>query len=70
MDLLDRAAVTFQLVLTKTDSVKPAALARKISEAEALARSHAAAFPRILATSSETGDGIAALRAELASLAD
>jgi GTP-binding protein len=62
--------VTFQLVLTKIDSVKPAALARKISDVEALARKHAAAFPRILATSSETGDGIAALRAELASLAD
>jgi GTP-binding protein len=39
MDLLDRAAVTFQLVLTKTDSLKPPALARKIQEAEALARS-------------------------------
>ena len=70
MDLLDRAAVTFQLVLTKADGLKPAALARKMQEAEALARSHAAAFPRILSTSSETGDGIAALRAELASLAD
>jgi GTP-binding protein len=69
MDLLDRAAVIFQLVLTKTDSLKPAALARKIQEAETLARSHAAAFPRILHTSSETGDGIPALRAELASLA-
>jgi GTP-binding protein len=70
MDLLDRAAVTFQLVLTKVDSVKPAALARKISDVEGLARSHPAAFPRILPTSSETGDGIAALRTELASLAD
>lgn len=70
MDLLNRAAVTFQIVLTKTDSVKPAAMARKIHEAEGLARSHAAAFPRILHTSSETGDGIAALRAELASLTD
>ena len=70
MDLLDRAAVTFQLVLTKTDGLKPPAQASKIQEAEALARSHAAAFPHILATSSETGDGIAALRAELASLAD
>ena len=70
MDLLDRAAVTFQLALTKTDGLKSPALARKIQEAEALARSHAAAFPRILSTSSETGDGIAALRAELASLAD
>jgi GTP-binding protein len=70
MDLLDRAAVTFQLILTKIDSVKPTALARKIHDTDALARSHAAAFPRILSTSSETGDGIAALRAELASLAD
>lgn len=70
MDLLDRAAVTFQLVLTKTDALKPNALARKIGEVEALARVHAAAFPHILHTSSETGDGIPALRAELTSLAD
>jgi GTP-binding protein len=69
MELLDRAAVTFQIVLTKADSVKPAALERKIREAEQLARSHAAAYPSILTTSSETGEGIAALRAELASLA-
>jgi GTP-binding protein len=70
MDLLDRAAVTFQILLTKSDGLKPVPLARKIQEAGALARSHAAAFPRILATSSETGEGIAALRAELASLMD
>ena len=70
MDLLDRAAVTFQIILTKADSVKPAALTRKIDDAEALARSHAAAFPRIVVTSSETGTGIASLRAELASLAE
>jgi GTP-binding protein len=69
MELLDRAAVTFQIILTKIDSIKPTALARKIQDTDALVRSHAAAFPRILATSSETGDGIAALRAELASLA-
>ena len=70
MDLLNRAAVTFELVLTKTDGLKPPALSRKIQEAEGLARTHAAAFPLIRATSSETGQGIAALRAELASLAD
>jgi len=69
IELLDRAAVTFQIVLTKADSVKAAAMERKIREAEQLARSHAAAYPRILTTSSETGEGIAALRAELASLA-
>jgi GTP-binding protein len=70
MDLLDRAAVTYQLVLTKVDSVKAPALARKIQETEALVAVHAAAFPHILSTSSETGAGIAALRAELASLAE
>jgi GTP-binding protein len=70
MKLLDRAAVTFQLVLTKTDGVKPTALAQKQRQTDALAATHAAAFPVVLATSSETGDGIAALRAELAALAD
>ena len=69
MELLDRAAVTFQLVLTKTDSVKPLALARKRAELEALARRHPAAYPHVIATSSETGDGIPELRAALAELA-
>jgi GTP-binding protein len=68
MALLDRAAVTFQIVLTKSDGLKPPGLVRKLAEAEQLARSHAAAFPRVLHTSSETGDGIPALRAELATL--
>ncbi len=68
MDLLDRAAVTFQLVLTKSDGLKGPALTRKLHEADELTRSHAAAFPRVLHTSSETGDGIPALRAELATL--
>ena len=68
MELLDRAAVTYQLVLTKTDGVKPGPLARKRAEVEALARAHPAAFPEVIATSSETGTGMAELRAELASL--
>jgi len=69
MDLLDRAAVTFQIVLTKTDAVTAPALAAKQSEAEALARSHPAAYPDIVSTSSETGAGIDLLRAALADLA-
>ena len=69
MDLLDRAAVTFQLVLTKIDGVPPATLARKRDETGALARAHPAAHPEVLATSSETGEGIAELRAEVAGLA-
>ena len=69
MDLLDHAAVTFQLVLTKADAVKPAPLAAKQAELAALARQHPAAHPEIVTTSSETGDGIAELRAGIAGLA-
>ena len=69
MELLDRAAVTYQLVLTKADGVKPAALVRKQADTSALARQHPAAFPEIATTSSETGDGIPELRAVLTALA-
>lgn len=69
MELLDRAAVTFQLVLTKADGVKPARLAEKAAEVAALARLHAAAYPETAVTSSEAGLGMAELRAELAALA-
>ncbi len=69
MDLLDDAAVTYQLVLTKADGVKPAPLARKQEEIAALARKHPAAYPVILTTSGVTGLGVAELRAELAQLA-
>lgn len=69
MALLNDAAVAFQLVLTKADKVKPAPLAAIVLEAEARARAHTAAHPLVLATSAETGDGIAELRTELASLA-
>jgi GTP-binding protein len=69
MDLLDQAAVTFVLVLTKADSVKPGALERKTAATAEIARTHAAAYPEVFVTSSESGFGIAELRAELASLA-
>ena len=69
MDLLDRAAVTYQLVLTKADGVTRTALGAKIEAVEAVARKHPAAHPSLLVTSSETGDGMEALRAELASVA-
>ncbi len=70
MELLDRAAVTFQVVLTKADSVKPAALGRKLDEVRVLARAHLAAHPDVIATSSETGLGIAELRGAIAGLAE
>ena len=69
MKNLDSAAVSYQLVLTKADQLKAAALPRAIADAEAVARKHAAAHPTAIATSSQTGFGIAELRAELASAA-
>lgn len=70
MGLLDRAAVIYQIVLTKADSVKPKALAAKQTEVAALARKHAAALTDFHTTSSETALGIAELRADLATLAN
>ncbi len=69
MELLDRAAVTFQLVLTKLDDATPDGVAKRLVEAAALARRHPAAHPTVLATSSATGLGIPQLRATLAGLA-
>ena len=69
MDLLDKAAVPFQLILTKADGVKPDALAKRLAEVQALARRHPAGHPLVLVTSSETGLGMDELRAELAALA-
>ena len=70
MTVLDRAAVSYQLVLTKTDKLKPAELASVLARVDAQSRTHGAAHPELIATSAETGQGIALLRAELAALAD
>jgi len=66
LELLDLAAVAYQIVLTKADSVKPAALKRKQAEAAALAAAHPAAMHNIITTSSNTGLGIDELRANIA----
>ncbi|MBS0539218.1 MAG: YihA family ribosome biogenesis GTP-binding protein [Proteobacteria bacterium] len=65
MKSLDSAAVSYQIVLTKTDYLKKAEIPKAIAAAEAVARQHGAAHPQALPTSSETGFGIAELRAEL-----
>jgi GTP-binding protein len=67
LELLDQSAVAYQLVLTKADAVKPAALAKKQAEIRALAAGHPAALNAIITTSSNTGLGIDALRANIAS---
>jgi GTP-binding protein len=69
MALLDKAACAFQIVLTKADKVKPEPLAAIARRAVAVARGHTAALSSVLVTSAVTGQGIADLRAELASLA-
>ncbi len=69
MKNLDAAAVSYQLVLTKTDQLKDAEIACAIAAAETVARKHGAAHPKALPTSSLKGSGIAELRAALASLA-
>jgi GTP-binding protein len=69
MDLLDKAAVTFQIIVTKADGLKPPGLARKVEAVSALARAHAAGFPQVLVTSARSGMGIAEARAALAVLA-
>lgn len=65
LDLLDKAAVSYQLVLTKTDKIKAAGVPRLISETLAKIAKHPAAFPEVLATSSEKGVGIEELRAAM-----
>jgi GTP-binding protein len=65
LDLLDRAAVSYQIVLTKADKIKPPQLERLIGETlKAIAR-RPAAFPAVLSTSSEKRAGLDELRAEI-----
>ena len=63
MAMLDEAAVSYLLVLTKADKPRPADLAKVAAAVRAEARGHVAAFPDLAVTSAETGHGIAALRA-------
>jgi GTP-binding protein len=62
MDMLDGAAVNYQLVLTKADKIKPTVLDDVFRQVTTQSAKHPAAHPRIIATSSETGLGIAELR--------
>jgi GTP-binding protein len=62
MNMLDEAAVSYHLVLTKADKVKPTELAKTLAATAAEAAKRPAAHPTIFTTSSETGSGIAELR--------
>jgi GTP-binding protein len=65
---LDRAAVNYQLVLTKADAVGAAELAGRIVATQAALAKHPAAFPDVLATSARSGGGLPELRAAIARL--
>ncbi len=67
--LLDRAAVSYQVVLTKIDLVAAADLVTRTAEIAAELARHPAAYPALAATSAATGGGIPELRAMLATLA-
>jgi GTP-binding protein len=67
LDALDLAAVSYQVVLTKADKLRPASEAEKVVEATARAIARRpAAFPRVALTSAATGAGLPELRAEVA----
>jgi GTP-binding protein len=68
MQLLNEAAVSFQIVLTKADDAKVFWLKQRQEEAAKLVRKYTAAHPLVITTSSEKGTGIEDLRAELFSL--
>ena len=69
LKVLDQAAVSYQAVLTKVDKLKPPAVGRVLAEVVEALRKRPAAHPVVLATSSEKGEGIDELRAEIADLA-
>ncbi len=68
LKLLDRSAVTFQVVLTKVDKISAAAKDAVIEQVKAAMAKHVAAYPEIIVTSSEKGEGIETLRAVIATM--
>lgn len=65
MKMLNDAAVTFQVVLTKSDKIKKHEIESRVKEMETLLNKHPAAFPQVIITSSAKGYGVPELRAIL-----
>lgn len=68
MTLLDKSAVTFQVVMTKIDKVKKGALDEALAKTRKALSKHPAAYPELILTSSEKGEGIPTLRAIIAGI--
>lgn len=68
MQLMNRSALTFQVVMTKADKIKDHERDRVLEQVRSKLAKHPAAFPELILTSSEKGEGIATLRAVISSL--
>lgn len=68
MSLLDASAVTFQVVMTKVDKLRGDALADSLAKTRAALVKHPAAYPELILTSAEKGEGIPTLRAIIAGI--
>lgn len=68
LTLLDRSAVTFQAVLTKVDKINRVEREEVIGQVKGALGKHPAAYPEIVVTSSEKGEGIETLRALIATM--
>jgi GTP-binding protein len=68
LDLLDEAAVSYEIVLTKSDDVKASVLPATVDAVAAAVRKRPAAYPDVLTTSARTGAGMGELRAAVARL--
>ncbi len=67
-DLLDRAATSYQIILTKRDEVKKADQDQRVAATLATLSKRPAAYPDVIFTSSQSGDGVSAFRAAIARL--
>jgi len=65
MDAFDRAAVSYQIILTKADKIKPSEIETVVAKTRAAIAKRPAAYPKVLATSSEKGTGLPEIRAEI-----
>lgn len=70
MQMLDTAAVNYQIILTKVDKIKKSELEKVTTNIEAALKKHPAAHPVARATSAEKGYGIPELRAEIGQLVE
>ena len=68
LDLFDKSAVSYEIVLTKKDEVKGPAMEQRLAETQAALAARPAAYPEILFTSAHTGEGVPELRASIARL--